>query len=55
LKNGAQVKLPFRQTEYRNRLNKLRIVISKNNFDMLILTSMHNIAYDTGFIYCYFG
>jgi len=29
--------------------------MSKNNLDMIILTSMHNIAYYTGFIYCSFG
>jgi len=55
LKNGSKVKLPFSQTEYKNRLNKLRTTISKNNLDMIILTSMHNIAYYTGFIYCSFG
>ena len=55
LKNGSKVKLPFSQTEYQNRLNKLRTTISKNNLDMIILTSMHNIAYYTGFIYCSFG
>ena len=55
LKNGSKAKLPFSQTEYQNRLNKLRTTISKNNLDMIILTSMHNIAYYTGFIYCSFG
>jgi len=55
LKNGSKVKLPFSQTEYQNRLNKLRTTISKNNLDIIILTSMHNIAYYTGFIYCSFG
>ena len=55
LKNGSKLKLPFSQTEYQNRLDKLRANISKNNLDMIILTSMHNIAYYTGFIYCSFG
>ena len=55
LKNGSKVKLPFSQIEYQNRLDKLRTTISKNNLDMIILTSMHNIAYYTGFIYCSFG
>jgi creatinase len=55
LKNGSKVKLPFSKSEYQNRLNKLRKIISKNNLDMVILTSMHNIAYYTGFIYCSFG
>ena len=55
LKNGSKVKLPFSKSEYKNRLDKIRKVISKNNLDMIILTSMHNIAYYTGFIYCSFG
>ena len=55
LKNGSKVKLPFSTSEYQSRLDNLRKVISKNNLDMIILTSMHNIAYYTGFIYCSFG
>ena len=55
LKNGDKAKLPFTDQEYQSRLSNLRIVMSKNNHDMIILTSMHNIAYYTGFIYCSFG
>ena len=55
LQNGTKVKLPFSNQEYKNRLNKVREVMSKDNIDMIILTSMHNIAYYTGFIYCSFG
>ncbi len=55
LKNGSKVKLPFTEEEYKNRLKKIRTVMSNNNIDMTILTSMHNIAYYTGFIYCSFG
>ena len=55
LKNGSKVKLPFTDEEYKNRLKKIRTVMSNNNIDMTILTSMHNIAYYTGFIYCSFG
>ena len=55
LKNGDKVKLPFTDKEYQRRLNNLRTIMSKNNLDMIILTSMHNIAYYTGFIYCSFG
>ena len=55
LKNGSKVKLPFTDKEYQNRLEKIRLVMSNNNIDMVILTSMHNIAYYTGFIYCSFG
>ena len=52
LKNGNKVKLPFSNNEYNQRVLKLRKVMEKNNLDMIILTSMHNIAYYTGFIYC---
>ena len=55
LKNGEKVKLPFTNSEYNRRVNNLRAVMDKNNLDMVILTSMHNIAYYTGFIYCSFG
>ena len=55
LKNGKKAKLPFSEREYSNRLNNLRSVMDKKNLDMIILTSMHNVAYYTGFIYCAFG
>ena len=55
LENGEKARLPFSSTEYNERVNKLRLVMDKNNLDMIILTSMHNIAYYTGFIYCSFG
>jgi len=55
LKNGEKAKLPFTSQEYKSRLNNLRTLMSKNNLDMIILTSIHNIAYYTGFIYCSFG
>ena len=55
LKNGTKSKLPFSNKEYQKRLDKVRNVMSGNNLDMIILTSMHNIAYYTGFIYCSFG
>ena len=55
LKNGKKVNLPFSEKEYNQRLNKLRTIMDKKNLDMIILTSMHNIAYYTGFIYCSFG
>jgi creatinase len=55
LKNGVKTKLPFTDQEYQRRLINLRTTMSKKNLDMIILTSMHNIAYYTGFIYCSFG
>ena len=55
LNNGKKVKLPFSTQEYNSRVNKIRTIMSDDNLDMIILTSMHNIAYYTGFIYCSFG
>ena len=55
LKNGEKVKLPFSDKEYNQRVTKLRSIMSEKNLDMIILTSMHNVAYYTGFIYCSFG
>ena len=55
LKNGEKVKLPFSDKEYQNRISKLRHVMLEQDIDMIILTSMQNIAYYTGFIYCSFG
>ena len=55
LENGDKAKLPFSKKEYHQRVDKLRSVMEKNNLEMIILTSMHNIAYYTGFIYCSFG
>ena len=54
LENGKK-KLPFSKEEYNSRIFKLRTEMDRNNLDMIILTSMHNIAYYTGFIYCSFG
>ena len=55
LKNGEKVKLPFSPKEYQDRVDKLRKTMSENDIEITILTSMHNIAYYTGFIYCSFG
>ena len=55
LKNGEKVKLPFSNQEYQNRIAKLRKNMSDKKLDMILLTSMHNISYYTGFIYCSFG
>ena len=55
MKNGSKAKLPFSDSEYKDRQEKLKQIMDKNNFDAIILTSMHNVAYYTGFIYCSFG
>jgi len=55
LNNGEKAPLPFTNKEYENRLQGLREIISKNNLDAVILTSMQNIAYYSGFLYCSFN
>ncbi len=53
--NGPKVTLPFTDNEYENRLKGLRKIIGENNLDAVILTSLQNIAYYSGFLYCSFG
>ena len=55
LNNGSKANLPFTNKEYENRLKDLRNIIEKNNLDAVVLTSMQNIAYYSGFLYCSFG
>jgi len=53
--NGSKVPLPFSDKEYENRLKNLRKIIAEKNLDAVILTSLLNIAYYSGFLYCSFG
>lgn len=55
LQNGSKAKLPFSDTEYKNRLSGLRQLMASSGVDAMLLTSMHNIAYYSGFLYCSFG
>jgi len=55
LQNGSKVMLPFSDDEYEHRLGKLRKLMAHSNVDAMLLTSMHNIAYYSGFLYCSFG
>ena len=55
LQNGSKAALPFTNNEYSNRLKTLREIMSKNNLDAVVFTSMQNIAYYSGFLYCSFG
>ena len=55
LHNGPAAKLPFSDTEYESRLGALRKLMSTSDVDTMLLTSMHNISYYTGFLYCSFG
>ncbi len=53
--NGDKAPLPFSDTEYENRLTALRSMMLEKNLDAVLFTSMHNIAYYSGFLYCSFG
>lgn len=53
--NGDGAVLPFSNDEYERRLSKLKAVMHEVQIPAVVLTSMHNIAYYTGFLYCSFG
>jgi creatinase len=47
--------LPFGPDEYEDRLAGLRDIMEMHSLDAVVLTSMHNVAYYSGFLYCSFG
>jgi len=47
--------LPFAASEYDARLGGLRSIMDAMGVEAVVLTSMHNIAYYSGFLYCSFG
>ncbi len=51
---GAEV-LPFAPAEYQARLAGLRRTMADKGVASVVFTSMHNIAYYSGFLYCAFG
>lgn len=53
--NGEKAPLPFSAAEYEARLARLRRIMAQMDLPVLLLTSMHNIAYYSGFLYCSFG
>ena len=53
--NGSKIPLPFSNAEYEKRLQGLRKTIVEKNLDAVILTSLQNVAYYSGFLYCSFG
>ena len=55
LENGEKATLPFGPEEYAARLAKLRGVMATRDIPAVLFTSMHNIAYYSGFLYCSFG
>lgn len=55
LHNGDKAVLAFSQAEYDDRLMGLRTIMDASGVEAVVLTSMHNIAYYSGFLYCAFG
>ncbi|MEQ9490738.1 MAG: aminopeptidase P family protein [Alphaproteobacteria bacterium] len=53
--NGEKAPLPFSDAEYTRRLTALRDIMAARDIPAVVLTSMHNIAYYSGFLYCSFG
>ncbi|PIV74158.1 MAG: creatininase [Rhodobacteraceae bacterium CG17_big_fil_post_rev_8_21_14_2_50_65_11] len=53
--NGDKAALPFSQGEYDARLMGLRTIMDAHGVAAAVLTSMHNVAYYSGFLYCAFG
>lgn len=53
--NGEKAPHPFSRGEYDRRLAGLRKIMAQNDIEATILTSMHGVAYYSGFIYCSFG
>ncbi len=47
--------LPFAAGEYEARLAGLRAIMAEHGIEAAVFTSMHNIAYYSGFLYCSFG
>ena len=52
---GEKVPLPFAVAEYETRIADLRKRMRAQNAEAAVFTSMHNIAYYSGFLYCAFG
>ncbi|MGD9293352.1 MAG: aminopeptidase P family protein [Roseobacter sp.] len=53
--NGEKSPLPFESAEYEARLAELRERMDAAGAEVAVFTSMHNIAYYSGFLYCSFG
>jgi len=52
---AEKASLPFSQAEYDQRIAGLRKIMQDQGLNAVVLTSMHNIAYYSGFLYCSFG
>ena len=47
--------LPFTPQEFHDRLSGLRKIMQQQDLSAIVLTSMHGVAYYSGFLYCAFG
>ena len=53
--NGSKSPLQFEYSEYLERVSKLRLIMASKGIDAALMTSMQNVAYYSGFLYCSFG
>ena len=53
--NGEKAQLQFPLSEYESRVAKLRSIMADHGVAAAVFTSMHSIAYYSGFLYCSFG
>jgi creatinase len=53
--DGGKAPLAFSEQEYKRRLAALRGEMERLDLAAVLFTSMHNIAYYSGFLYCSFG
>ncbi|MBF9035369.1 M24 family metallopeptidase [Rhodobacterales bacterium HKCCE2091] len=53
--NGPKGPLPFPHAEYQARIMGLRTIMDAEGVSAAVLTSMQNVAYYSGFLYCSFG
>lgn len=53
--NGEKAPMIFSRAEYDRRLAGLRAIMAEQGIEATILTSMHGVAYYSGFLYCAFG
>lgn len=54
-RDGGKAPLPFSDAEFDRRLSALRREMERLDLSAVLFTSMHNIAYYSGFLYCSFG
>lgn len=55
VRNGTKGPLPFADGEYEARLAGLRETMEEMDLRACVLTSMHGVAYHSGFLHCAFG